>query len=657
MKNFIAYKYKTKEFFKYLFSSLKKGKFLLIEGVVIAVLYSIISVMSNLLDISQLTYLNSFLSLSYFSFMLSFGISQGISIFVNQNINNKARVEKSVKTGFELITIISLIFTSVMMIFPKLFMEIMMGYTPSDYTFYYLMCIYFFINCLAQYIEDILKKLEIFKWTFLSNATHLTIILLGFVILYVSKIYLLNYIAIAYILGAVTLFSLYFTTLLKKSEQKINLFKLTKINLTKRQWIVIASNFSIEVVWQVGYYAISVFLMHTGDDFFNTYSYLESVLDIFNCIYFTFTTITSIEIAHSLGQDDFQTCKKHARYSIYGTIIIWLFHTTLSLLLIYPIALGVADEYFSLMFTALLCYVVLQLFRFINWNFSSYMLRLGGKENLPIMVMTIVHTFYLISICFLANMLPKNIFFSYFMIILPEMIELPIYIFIYKGGKWMNNINKDPNLLSNKIKCFIFDFDDTLYYGVDWSEWNNMQKSWIRNHFSNLKDQEFEELVKQNLNGKICEGKNIIELLIKVEGSAKAYVDWRNSIDGEMSEFEKKGQVVPMEEIKKFRAQCDRVGGKMYIVTNSTLKGVEAFSKYYNIDLSLFDEILANEYHVEDVTKKRIYQEILDKNNFKNDEVMVVGNSYKSDILPAKKIKLNTFLCRDGFTYEEVVEL
>ena len=225
MKNFIAYKYKTKEFFKYLFNSLKKGKFLLIEGVVIAVLYSIISVMSNLLDISQLTYLNSFLSLSYFSFMLSFGISQGISIFVNQNINNKARVEKSVKTGFELITIISLIFTSVMMIFPKLFMEIMMGYTPSDYTFYYLMCIYFFINCLAQYIEDILKKLEIFKWTFLSNATHLIIILLGFVILYVSKIYLLNYIAVAYILGAVTLFSLYFTTLLKKSEQKINLFK------------------------------------------------------------------------------------------------------------------------------------------------------------------------------------------------------------------------------------------------------------------------------------------------------------------------------------------------------------------------------------------------------------------------------------------------
>lgn len=128
--------------------------------------------------------------------------------------------------------------------------------------------------------------------------------------------------------------------LLKKSGYNINLFKLTSINLTKRQWIIIFSNFFIEVVWEIGYYATSVFLMHTTDGIFNTYSYLESVLDIFNSFYFAFIMITSVDIADKLGQDDFDNAKQISKYSIFGSLMIWLFHSLLAIVLIYPISLG-----------------------------------------------------------------------------------------------------------------------------------------------------------------------------------------------------------------------------------------------------------------------------------------------------------------------------
>lgn len=210
----------------------------------------------------------------------------------------------------------------------------------------------------------------------------------------------------------------------------------------------------------------------------------------------------------------------------------------------------------------------------------------------------------------------------------------------------MNNINKDPNLFTNKIKCFIFDFDDTLYYGVDWTEWNDMQQKWIRSHYQDLTDEQFSSLCLQATGKTNLEGKDIVQLLIKEEGSAKAYLDWRNSIDGKMSEFEKNGQVVSMDEIRKFRSQCDRLGGKMFIVSNSTQKGIEVFAKHYKIDLSLFDGIYVNQYSAEDATKKKIYQQIMNDNNLSNDQMMVIGNSYKQDLAPQKNLNFAPFFAK-----------
>ena len=126
------------------------------------------------------------------------------------------------------------------------------------------------------------------------------------------------------------------------------------------------STFCIELIWEIGYFATSIALLRVNEGIFNTYSYLENVLDIFNGFLFSFTTITAIRITRAMGCNNFNEAYKHAKYSIYATLVIWLFYALSSMILIYPIALGVNDAYFKLIFTALPCYVFIHIFRFLS---------------------------------------------------------------------------------------------------------------------------------------------------------------------------------------------------------------------------------------------------------------------------------------------------
>ena len=648
---------KTKGFFKYFFTIIKKGKFLLIKGIAIAILTSIISIISNLLGVYELTYLNAFLSLNYFATMLAFGVSQGTNIMVNQNISIKSRVEKSVKMGFELILILAGVITAILAIFPRFFMETITSFVPNDYTFYYIMCAYFFFSCLSAYLEDTLDQLKIFKLSFLFTSISYVFVIIGFLLLYFIGSFMLNYIAIVYVLSGALLFVLYYIVLLKRSGFNINVFKFLPISFTKKQWTILFSNFFTEVVWEVGYFATSIYLLRTSDMLFNTYSYLESVLDILNCFFMAYRVICAIEITRALGKDDFEKAKYHAKNLLLGVLVLYIFYAILSLALIYPIAIGVNDEYFLAMFYVLPCYVLIHLFRFFSWAMSSYLLRLGGKENLVMICSSVFYTIWCVMLCFITNYLPDNTYFVYFMIALPDIIFTVLYLIIYKHGKWLSNIQKDPNLFSNKIKCFIFDFDDTLYYNVSWKQWNKERNEWVRNHFSDYSDKEFTELLQNVLSKKrIDSGQDIVKLFLKTEGSSKAYNEWRYGKRIVLNEEGKKGEAIPKSELKKFREQCQRLGGKMYIVSNSTKSDIRAFMEYYKIDHTFFEDILINDFPENDITKEHLYREILEKNKLEPDEVMVIGNSYKTDILPAKKLKMHTFLCKNGFTYDEVVD-
>lgn len=101
--------------------------------------------------------------------------------------------------------------------------------------------------------------------------------------------------------------------------------------------------------------------------------------------------------------------------------------------------------------------------------------------------------------------------------------------------------------------------------------------------------------------------------------------------------------------------QANRLGGGCFIVSNSRLNDIQQFTEYHKMDLSLFDGIFVNENFKDNSGKGQIYIDIMEKFNVNPEEIMVIGNSYKHDILPAKRLKMKYFKCKDGFTYEEVV--
>lgn len=647
-------KVEKKDFWGYFIRTFKSGKYLLVRYLLSSVLYIVITVISNLLEVKELTYLNAFLSLNYFSAMLSFGVSGGILVFVNQNIDSKDRVSKYVRSGSELNLIISTIFTIFLVAFPRFFMETITGYVPDDYTFYYIMCVYFFISCIYEYLCDIIQNFELFKMNLFVVITPLVLTIVAFLILYFAGSFYLNLIAIMYVITQLAGMIFAIFCVMRNNKFKINIFKPTPLNLTSRQWKLIVSTFCIEFIWEVGYYATSVALLRADEGIFNTYSYLEYVLDIFNGFLFTFTTITSIRITRAMGYNKFNEAYKHAKYSIYATLIIWVFYAVTSMILIYPIALGVNDAYFELIFTALPSYVFIHIFRFLGWTFCSYMLKLGGKTT-ALLIMEIISTLYLIALCFFIQYLPQNVFLIYIMVSLNEIVPIPIYFYMFKSKKWMANVNEDPKLLSNKVKVFIFDFDGTLYYDINWSFWDKIVKDYFDNHFSYLTEKEKVALCKRVLHKrKVKSDEDLCKILFDVEGNCQSWLIYRDECVP-LSEEEKNVKLVPIEEIKKFIKQAKEKNGGVYIVSNSTLCNIKEFCEYHNFDLSIFDDVIVNDFKTENPTKQEIFERIMHENNAKPDEVMVIGDSYNHDIKPAKNLKMNYYHCKNGFSYDEAV--
>ena len=218
-------KVEKKDFWGYFIRTFKSGKYLLVRYLLSSVLYIVITVISNLLEVKELTYLNAFLSLNYFSAMLSFGVSGGILVFVNQNIDSKDRVSKYVRSGSELNLIISTIFTIFLVAFPRFFMETITGYVPDDYTFYYIMCVYFFISCIYEYLCDIIQNFELFKVNLFVVITPLVLTIVAFLILYFAGSFYLNLIAIMYVITqlAGTIFAIF--CVMRNNKFKINIFK------------------------------------------------------------------------------------------------------------------------------------------------------------------------------------------------------------------------------------------------------------------------------------------------------------------------------------------------------------------------------------------------------------------------------------------------
>lgn len=640
---------KTKNFFKYFFNVFKQGKVLLLKFIITAALMAAVGVLSNLLQVTELTYLNAVLAVDYFATMVSFGISQSTNIFVNQNFHDAKKVNKYSRTGFQLNLVVVAIATALITAFPRFFMETIGEFMPSDYTFYYIMCGYFFLTGIKEYICEICRSLQFYKSQLICESLPIIVTILGFLVLYFAGAFYLNYIAIFYLASAVVGIVIGYILLIKNKKMKINLLGKAKINFTRQQWLIILSCFAGEVIWEIGYYAVSVFLLRLNDSIFNTYTYLENVLDIFNGIFFTFIGVTSVNIARALGERKFDDAYNEAKNSIWGTLIIWVAYMLLSTIFIYPIALGANKEYFNLMFSVVPLYVGIHIIRFLNWNTSTYMLQLGGKVKWLTYV-EVIYAVVNILLCLIAAYLPQNLFLIYALIAAPDLIKLPIFIVVFLRKKWLANINDDPQLLQNQVKCVIFDFDDTLYYNMDWTAYYLASNKFFNEKFS---ETERKRLVKKyHLKKKhglyLFNDKVMCQIL---KDSGYDHFEWLQICENiKYGKARRQTKLIGKRTLKKFAKL-----GKLYIVSNSSEKVIKEFADVRKFDLSIFAEVISNGFLGDDFTKEKYYKKIMEQNKLSPNQVLVIGDDYKNDLLPAKKLGMHIFDCDEGFTFDEVM--
>ena len=184
---------------------------------------------------------------------------------------------------------------------------------------------------------------------------------------------------------------------------------------------------------------------------------------------------------------------------------------------------------------------------------------------------------------------------------------------------------------NKKTKVVVFDFDDTLYSGLDWSPWFDYCIKGLK---------EITKDLPLALRNKVIHEANycnftdvsIAKMLKRNNIYVKLWLKYRNNNLCKLDHSTCK--VTSRETIKKFEQNYT-----LYIVSNSTINDIKNTSKKLNFYLSPFKRIICNQFTASleklDYSKQIYYQQIIDHENINPEELFVIGNSKKSDIIPA----------------------
>jgi len=186
-------------------------------------------------------------------------------------------------------------------------------------------------------------------------------------------------------------------------------------------------------------------------------------------------------------------------------------------------------------------------------------------------------------------------------------------------------------------KLIIFDLDDCL---VD--TWGSM--------FPQLTNQAVEEMVKAGL--KVLSFEKAAKRLAEINEGAKdgtdAITTFLKEINADASYLEagKKGfynfnfeySIKPLPGVMELLQKARALGVAFGLVTKGNADGQMEKLKRAGIDKKLFQKILV----VEDYDKTKPYQEIMEGLKFLPQDCFVVGDRYKTDLLPAKALGMTT---------------
>lgn len=197
------------------------------------------------------------------------------------------------------------------------------------------------------------------------------------------------------------------------------------------------------------------------------------------------------------------------------------------------------------------------------------------------------------------------------------------------------NIKKTPRVI-------IFDFDGTLYNDtktlIFWEEYYSflLQKLYER-HFGEQEEYKIKYTPEETDKVK----KELSKLNINIDLELNKLQDYYQYPMGFWKD--EPATVFDNNLIRELSKDYS-----LYICSDSTIEMIQVNAESLGLDLSCFKQIFVNSFDQKDDSKKIIYNEVMKQEDVSPEEILVIGNSFTSDIKPAEELNFSTILIENS---------
>ncbi len=201
------------------------------------------------------------------------------------------------------------------------------------------------------------------------------------------------------------------------------------------------------------------------------------------------------------------------------------------------------------------------------------------------------------------------------------------------------------------IKTIIFDFDDTLYVGDVWGKkWADFLEKFAQYIVRN--ESTYKKIMKKyDLTNSLRTQK---EVCIMSEKEGFGHRRFKKFLKHNIYEHATKDvEVISADFLKELSKSYH-----LYVVSLSTQNYLKHYSKLYGIDEKCFKKMYSVNLCAKNKSKAVLLKKIMKKEKCLPEEMLMVGDSLKSDIEPAKQLSINTLQFNGDFNqiYEYFTE-